>query len=95
MILICIALDHLKYKVFPNPNNGDFKVKYNLTKSDWVKLSLYPQEGKLIGEKVIDHPSLGENKHQNSLNRKGKAAVYFLTIETPSGRASQKIIFER
>lgn len=80
--------------VFPNPNNGDFVVKYNLTKTDWVKISLYTLDGKLVVEKLIDHPSIGENKYQFSLDHKAKTAVYLLMIETPTENVSQKIILE-
>jgi hypothetical protein len=88
------SIGTLQIKVYPNPNDGEFIVKFNLTKIAETKISLYSMEGKKIEEQVLKNLQVGENTYQRRIRNLDKGGVYLLTIETPYEKATQKIIIE-
>ena len=88
------SIGTLKVQVFPDPNDGNFVVKFNLTKIAETKISLYSVDGKKIEERVLTNLVLGENTFQRKIKNLELGGTYFLTIETPYEKATQKIIIE-
>jgi hypothetical protein len=88
------SIGTLQVKVYPNPNDGNFVVKYNLTKNSDVKLSLYSMDGNKIEDQVFKNLPLGENTYSKQVESIIKGGTYFLTIETNYEKAVQKIIIE-
>lgn len=86
------SISSLKIQVFPNPNDGNFVVKFNLNKIGKTRISLYSINGKKIEDKVLTHVSLGENIYQRKIKNIESGGSYILTIETPFEKATQKII---
>ncbi|WP_341902982.1 T9SS type A sorting domain-containing protein [Fluviicola taffensis] len=82
----------LKMQVFPNPNDGEFVVKFHLNKVVETKLSLYDMAGKKIEEKMLTKLVVGENTYQRKIRKLDLGGTYFLTIETPDEKVMQKII---
>ncbi|OYU95514.1 MAG: hypothetical protein CFE21_10240 [Bacteroidetes bacterium B1(2017)] len=88
------SIGTLNMQVFPNPNDGDFVVKFNLARTAEAKISLYGMDGKEIEVKVLPYLSLGENTYQRKIKNLEAGGTFFLTIETPYEKATQKIIIE-
>jgi hypothetical protein len=88
------SIGTLKVQVLPNPSNGDFVVKFHLIKVAETKISLYNIDGKKIEERVLPNLVLGENTFQYKIKNIDLGGTYILTIETPSEKATQKIIIE-
>jgi len=88
------SLGTFQIKVYPNPNNGDFVVKYNLTKTSDVKFSIYSIEGKKIEDQVFKNQLLGENTFSKHVRGITKGGTYILKIETDYEKAIQQIIIE-
>jgi hypothetical protein len=88
------SIGTLKVQVFPNPNDGNFVVKFNLSKIAETKISIYSVDGKKIEERVLTHLVLGENTFQRKIKNLDLGGTYILTIETPYEKATQKIIIE-
>jgi hypothetical protein len=84
----------LKLQVSPNPNNGNFIVKFHLTQLSQVKITLYNTEGKKIEEKTLNDVVLGENTFQRKFKNLEKGGTYLLTIETENEKITQKISIE-
>ena len=84
----------LKLQVSPNPNNGNFIVKFHLTQLSQVKITLYNTEGKKIEEKLLNETVLGENTFQRKFKNLDKGGTYLLTIETENEKITQKISIE-
>lgn len=84
----------LKMQVFPNPNDGNFVVKFNLNKIAETKISIYSIDGKKIEESVLTNLVLGENSFQRKIKNLEFGGTYILTIETPYEKATRKIIIE-
>jgi hypothetical protein len=88
------SIGTLKVQVFPNPNDGNFVVKFNLNKIAETKFSIYSIDGKKIEEIVLTNLVKGENTLQRKMNDLKLGGTYILTIETPYEKAIQKINIE-
>lgn len=88
------SIGTLKLQVFPNPNGGDFVVKFHLNEIAETKISLYSIDGKKIEERVLNYLQIGENTFQRKIKNLDHGGTYILTVETPHETATQKIIIE-
>lgn len=88
------SIGTLKVQVFPNPNNGNFVVKFHLNKIAETKISLYRIDGKKIEERVLTNLVSGENTFQRKIKNLDMGGIYLLTIETPYEKATQRIVIE-
>jgi len=84
----------LQMQVFPNPNDGNFKVKFHLRNNGEVKLKINDANGKLIINTVLENLQAGENTYTKKIENLINVGVYFITIETNSEKVTQKIIIE-
>jgi len=84
----------LKLEVYPNPNPGNFMVKYNLTKTCDVRISIYTINGKKIEDKVFEKMPAGENVFEKRIRNLENGGVYMITIETDYEKATQRIVYE-
>lgn len=88
------SIGTLQIKVYPNPNDGDFEVRYNLIKSGNVRFSLYSINGKKIEDQIFKNQAKGENTFSKYVRAIKAGGTYILTIETDYEKATQKIIIE-
>jgi hypothetical protein len=86
------SVGSLKMQVFPNPNEGDFKVKFYLKKQATIKVLLQNINGDLIEEKTMNDLSAGEHIFEKKFSEQQRKGTYFITLETPYEKATQKII---
>lgn len=88
------SIGSLKMMVYPNPNNGKFLVTYYLKNTENVWLRIQDSKGKLIEHIHLQNQQIGENSFSKILSRYDKKGMYFVTIETPYEKATQKVILE-
>jgi hypothetical protein len=88
------SIGTLKMKVFPNPSDGDFVVKFHLNEITETKISLYSIDGKKIEERILNNLQIGENIFRRKIKSLDLGGTYILTIETPYEKVIQKIIIE-
>lgn len=84
----------LKMQVLPNPNDGDFIVKFNLNKVVETKISLFDLNGKMIDQITLSDLNVGENTFRSSFSHLNLAGSFIIKIETPYEKAIQKIILK-
>ncbi|MBL7923075.1 MAG: T9SS type A sorting domain-containing protein [Bacteroidia bacterium] len=84
----------LQMQVFPNPNDGDFIVKFNLKAMGSTTISLYRSDGLKIEDKVLNDLRIGENTYSRKINNLDQGGIFYLTIETSYEKATQKIVIE-
>ena len=84
----------LKMQVLPNPNDGEFVVRFHLNEIAETKISLYGIDGKKIEERVLTHLNIGENTFHRKIKYLKTGGTFILTIETPYETATRKIIIE-
>jgi Secretion system C-terminal sorting domain len=88
------SIGTLKVQVYPNPNDGDFVVKFYLNTVVKTNISLYSIDGKKIEDIILKDLKIGENTFQRNIENLELGGTYILTIETPYEKAIQKIIVE-
>ena len=79
-------------QVYPNPNDGNLMLKFNLKVKEKVKLSVVNLEGKRILEENIAEINIGENILVRKIEALKNGAVYMVTLQTSNEKATQKII---
>jgi hypothetical protein len=89
------SIGTLKMQVFPNPNDGDFAIKFYLKESTETKVSLYSIDGRKIEEFNLKNLIVGENTYQPKIEKSKLKGTYVLTIETLYEKATQKIIINQ
>jgi hypothetical protein len=63
-----------------------------LKKQSTVKLSLHNLKGEIIQEELLKNLGSGENIFERKLTDEQRKGTYFITLETPYEKATQKII---
>jgi hypothetical protein len=84
----------LKIKVFPNPNDGNFMVKFYLNKPTTTKISIYDVNGKLMEENVMTDVKIGENNFVRKNNGPQLIGNFILKIETLYEKAAIRIVIK-
>lgn len=88
------SIGTLQMQVYPNPNNGNFIVKFNTVSNDEVKLTIHDANGKLIENNVLKNLNIGENIYSKKINNLINGGIYYITLETNEEKAIQKIVVE-
>lgn len=88
------SVGSLQMNVFPNPNDGEFTIKFNLKETVETKISIYRIDGKKIEEKIFTDFKKGENIYHKKFRDLEYGRHYIVTIETPYEKSTQKIIVE-
>jgi len=88
------SIGTLRMQVYPNPNEGNFIVTFNLTNISEVKISIQDANGKRIENTVLKNVVAGENSFSKRIKGLMNGGIYFITLETPYEKATQKIIID-
>jgi hypothetical protein len=88
------SIGSLQMRVYPNPNNGFFMIKFNLKSTDNVKLTITDVNGKTIESGILEDLEVGENTYTRKYRKLSKGGVYFITLETPYEKAVRKLVVE-
>lgn len=84
----------LQMQVYPNPNDGDFSVYFNLKKASNVILTVHDVNGKLIEKTEMNQLNEGRNAFSKRIRKIEKGGIYFVTLDAGFEKATQKIIVE-
>jgi hypothetical protein len=79
-------------QVYPNPNDGNLMLKFNLNTKEKVKLNVVDMEGKIVLQESISQLNIGENLITRKIEALKNGAVYMVTIQTSREKSTQKII---
>jgi len=82
----------IKMQLFPNPNTGEFTVRFNLKATSTVKITLFSGNGKKIDSVDLKNLEVGENTYRYQVKKRHQSGTYFVTLETAYESASQKMI---
>ncbi len=80
-----------KFKVYPNPSNGNFKVKVELEKTADISLRLFSLTSNVPIDDQIKH---GKKEYEMNYTVNKPAGTYFLLLETNGKREIRKIVIE-
>lgn len=81
-------------QVYPNPNEGEFIVRFNLAKQKDVQISIYDMKGQLITRKELSDLSSGINEHRIRLLNFKNGGTFMVAIQSENKNAVQKVIIK-
>ena len=86
-----IPVNDWSFEVSPNPFNSETKIRYDLLKPEQVKIAVYDLLGRQV-ETLLDQLEQ-TGRHEVNLQMPDAASgLYFVHIETPSLKKTQKIV---
>lgn len=84
--------DKYSFKIFPNPNNGNFTVEYELFEINNVNLLIMNTLGQVVSY-IVQNEKQIEGKHKiEYTNPNIKQGLYFVILSTENQRITQKIV---
>lgn len=84
------SIGSLQMRIFPNPNNGVFGIKFNLPKPGQAKLTISDMSGKIIDQEILNNLFAGENIVMRQLPKIAVGNTFLATLETDTERATVK-----
>ena len=83
---------HYDFAIYPNPNQGDFQVRFNTAVPDGAVLELYD----LLGRKIAKYTLTGSQNIANISGVDVAPAIYYATVVVPNSfRKSVKMVIMR
>ncbi len=79
-------------QVYPNPNNGEFIISFNLQKRDDVQLSIFSLNGQLIKKELLPGIDRGQHQHRIRLANLENGGTFIITIQSNDKKAVQRVI---
>lgn len=89
------SINNLKLKVYPNPNNGELNISFNLDRNDDVKISIIDTKGALISHTQLKNLNKGENYYSTKIDKLSGGSIYFITFESSGKKVTRKLVLER
>lgn len=83
-------IERLRLEITPNPSRYSVTVSYQLTKPDWIKISIYDATGRLL--KSLTNEVRNPGKY--SVNWQGTSGLYFCRISTSVGSITKKFVIQ-
>lgn len=84
----------LRMRVFPNPNNGIFGVKFNLERPSPVRIIISDAAGQIVDQELLPDLPVGENIVRRKLQQVTAGKTYFVTLETAFEKATVKSVVQ-
>jgi hypothetical protein len=84
----------LQVRTFPDTEEGSLLVKYNISKTTAVRISIRSINGQKIADEVFKNQSPGEHRYSKEIKSMIKGGTYILTVETDYEKATLKIVVE-
>ncbi|MEX0813604.1 MAG: T9SS type A sorting domain-containing protein [Chitinophagales bacterium] len=93
----CTSVENIEgkletFNVYPNPNNGNFVVEFELMQPEQIHLSLYNATGQTIARESWNGVSGSYRKSYNFDNL--PAGVYLIQLNTASEQMTKKVIIQ-
>jgi hypothetical protein len=85
----------LHMQVYPNPNDGNVTLWFDLKAPAETRLTIYDGNGKIFENSVLPDLHPGRNSVVRNLKNFSDGRVFFISLETSSEKATQKIIIEQ
>lgn len=82
----------LHLRVFPNPNNGEFWVKFNLKEITPVQWTLTDANGAVLEKGKLSDLEIGENTYHSKTTKLQAGNAYYVSLKTPTEAATIKLI---
>jgi hypothetical protein len=82
----------LHMQVYPIPSDGNLNIRFDLRSMTDVRLTISDGNGRIFENSVLSHLKPGRNVLARNLKVFSNGNAYIITLETPTEKATQKII---
>ncbi|MDZ4751359.1 MAG: T9SS type A sorting domain-containing protein [Flavobacteriales bacterium] len=82
----------LRMQVYPNPNDGNFNIHFNLTETSDVSFVITTLEGKEVARETLKQLEAGDLTITQWIDGLSSGGTYVITLITSKERAQQKVI---
>jgi hypothetical protein len=89
------STSNLNLKIYPNPNSGVLNISFNLIENENVTISIYDLKGAIMDKIDLKNTTIGTNRFQKEIDKLEKGSVYFISVETPTTKATHKLIVSK
>lgn len=89
------SVSNLNLIIYPNPNDGNLNVSFNLVKIEDVTLTIFDLKGAKIDEVILTNLNIGENNYSKKIDKLSNGSVYFISLETSTRKATHKLIIKK
>ncbi len=79
-------------QIYPNPNEGEFIVRFNMAKRSDVQISIYSLSGQMINNEKLSDLAVGTNEYKIRLSDLKVSGTFIVTIQSDGKKATQKVI---
>jgi hypothetical protein len=87
--------NQVNFVVYPNPNDGNITLWFDLKELTEIRLVIFDGNGKIFENSILPDLNPGRNSVIRNLKDFSDGSAYFITLETPIEKATQKIIIEQ
>jgi subtilisin-like proprotein convertase family protein len=84
--------DLVDYKIFPNPNNGEFNIQFKTSKSKKIKIEVYDLSGRSIYKNSYEISDGAFN--ENIILNNAQTGLYILNLDNGINKTTKKIIVQ-
>ncbi len=86
------SIGDFRMQVYPNPNEGEFIVRFNMAKRNDVQISIYNLSGQMINSEKLSDLVVGTNEYKIKLTDLKVGGTFMVTIQSEGKKATQKVI---
>ena len=88
------SVGSLKLAVYPNPNDGQIFLEFNLVNRGPVTITIRNLEGKILEKKELKTLPVGRQEIRMNLSTIDTNGTYYVTVATSEEKVTQKIMVE-
>lgn len=89
------SVSNLNLIIYPNPNDGNLKVSFNLTKIEDVMLTIFDLKGTIIDKIKLTDLNIGENNYNKEIDNLTNGSMYLISLETSTQKTTHKLIIKK
>lgn len=87
-----LDVDSLPFQLYPNPTNGEFKIRFDANSTDDALFLMYNMTGKMVVEKTISIVRKGPQEVRMSMEKSLPAGIYHIVFKTDGKTFYKKIV---
>ncbi|WP_397298859.1 T9SS type A sorting domain-containing protein [Nonlabens ulvanivorans] len=89
------SINHLNLRIYPNPNNGQLKIAFNLKILDDVTLTIHDLNGSVVDTATLTNLMIGENIFEKEVPQLNTESVYLISLETKNQKSTHKLVIKK
>ncbi|GAK89565.1 hypothetical protein JCM19297_1393 [Nonlabens ulvanivorans] len=82
-------------RIYPNPNNGQLKIAFNLKTLDDVTLTIHDLKGSVVNTTLLTNLMIGENIFEKEVQQLNHDSVYLISLETKNRKSTHKLVIKK